>query len=427
LASTKIPALPEDRVGDLIALYKHLHRHPELPFQEVETAGVMASRLSDLGFSVHEQVGVTGVVATFANGDGPVVALRSDMDGLPIAEETALDYASAATAVDDSGTAVPVMHACGHDIHMVSLLGAAEALTTNKSEWNGTLVVIFQPAEETAQGAIAMVKDGLFDLIPRPDVILGQHVGNRPAGTVSFTVGPAMAAADSLRVTITGRGAHGSRPEASIDPVLLASSIVVRLQSIVAREIAPTDIAVVTVGSFHAGIRENIIPSTAELKLNLRSLTPAVRTRLLGAVERIITAECAAAGVEMAPAIESIGSFPRLVNEPHPAAHTVEALRAHFGEECVLEVPPVTISEDFGVLGASAGIPSFFWFIGSTDPATYAAAADDDAVDGRIPANHSSLFAPQPRPTITTGIDALVAAFLAWSGPGSRDSPRTPP
>lgn len=414
---SRVAALSASRLEKLFELYADLHQHPELSFAEVRTARIMATHLRELGFTVHEAIGVTGIVGVLENGVGNAVMLRADMDGLPITEETGLDYASTTVATDASGATTGIMHACGHDIHMVSLLGAAEVLAADRSSWRGTLIVVFQPAEEIARGAQAMVDDGLFTIVPRPVAVLGQHVGNLPAGTVSYTVGPAMAAADSLRIVVTGRGAHGSRPQAAIDPVLIASSIVVRLQSIVAREISPADVAVVTVGSIHSGTKENIIPSSAELKLSLRSLTPDVQKRLLESVSRIVNAECAAAGVETPPTIEHIGSFPRLVNEPSAAERTVIALREGLGAERVVEVSPLTISEDFGIFGVSAEVPSFFWFIGSTDPARYVKALSHDAVDRLIPANHSSHFAPDPAITITTGIDALLVAFSAWASP----------
>ncbi|TFD70492.1 amidohydrolase [Cryobacterium sp. Hb1] len=414
----RVTSLPEERVVNLLGLYEHLHQNPELAFQEFETAKTLSERLTGLGLTVRTGVGGTGIVALLANGGGPTVVLRADMDALPIQEDTGLAYASARTTPGGTG----IMHACGHDVHMVAMLGAVEVLSTNRPDWTGNLVVVFQPAEEIGAGARAMIEDGLFDLVPTPNVILGQHVGNRPARTVSNTAGPAMAAADSLRVTINGRGAHGSRPEASIDPILIASSIVTKLQSIVAREISPADAAVVTVGSFHSGSKENIIPSTAEIKINLRSLNPAVRRRLLAAVKRIVVAECSAAGTDTAPVIESIGEFPCLVNDIVSTKRTVAALRAGLGDTSVTEMPAIMISEDFGIFGTTASVPSFSWFIGSVEPRRFAAAFADDAVDRSIPANHSAGFAPIPRRTITTGIDALLLAFSAWSGPAAKTS-----
>ena len=417
MSGLRASALEATAHDELFALYRELHQNPELSLAEFETARRMAEQLRSLGFEVTTGIGGTGLVGILRNGEGPVVALRADMDALPVFEETGLEYASTVRTHDASGAEVAVMHACGHDIHMTALLGAARVISESRSQWNGTAIMLFQPAEEIAQGAKAMVADNLFGQIPRPDVILGQHVGNLPLGVVSYTVGPAMAAADSLRVVITGRGAHGSRPEASIDPIVIASSIVMRLQSIVAREIKPADIAVVTVGSLHAGTKENIIPATAELKLNLRSMTPAVRQKLLAAVTRIVNAECAASGSDATATIEPIGSFPRLVNAEEPARRTVRALSAALGADQVRPVAPVTISEDFGLLAEQAGIPAFFWFFGSTDPERYAAAERDDAVDARIPANHSALFAPSdPLATILSGADALVIAFSEWIG-----------
>jgi len=418
----RLTSLADDRLAGLVDFYEELHRNPELAFQEFKTSTTLASKVCQLGFSVRTRIGGTGLVATLTNGDGPTIVLRADMDALPIQEDTGLSYSSTTTSIDSSGISTPVMHACGHDIHMVAMLGAAEVLASNTSEWSGTLVVLFQPAEEVGAGAQAMIDDGVFSHFPHPRVILGQHVGNGPAGTISYTSGPAMAAADSLRVTITGRGAHGSRPEAAIDPIVIASSIVLKLQTIVAREISPSNVAVVTVGSLHAGTKENIIPATAELKISLRSLLPPVRTHLLTAVERIVRGECLAAGVEVEPQIEAIGAFPRLVNEAAGLGRTVTALEAGLGIENVVAVPPITISEDFGLFGTTANVPSFFWFIGSTDPERFAQAISDDSVDRLIPANHSAEFAPVPRRTIATGIDALLLAFSAWSEPNN-DAP----
>lgn len=401
---------PTATAADLLALYRHLHAHPEPSQQETRTAALLAGILRDLGYAVHERIGGTGVVGILRNGAGPTVVLRADMDALPVREDTGLDYASA--AVDAAGT--PLMHACGHDIHMTCAIGAARDLAAASRSWSGTLVILLQPAEEIAAGAAAMIADGVFDLFPKPSVLLGQHVGNLPAGVVSFTPGPAMAAAESLRIRLTGRGAHGSRPQASIDPVLLAAHIVVRLQSIVAREISPSDTAVVTVGALHAGAQANVIPDTAEIAVNLRSLTPEVHGRLRRAVVRIVEAECAASGTPVAPEITTTGEFPVLSNDPAATALTVAALRTGLGEDRVREVPAITISEDFGLLGQAVGAPSFFWFLGSTHPGRFECARAADEVDAQIPANHSSRFAPEPDTTIPAGIAALTLAARAW-------------
>ncbi|MFF2959361.1 amidohydrolase [Streptomyces sp. NPDC057963] len=264
----------------LRALYKDLHAHPELSFQEVRTAGIVAARLREQGWDVTEGVGGTGVVGVLSAGDGPVVLLRADMDALPVREETGLPYASTRTAVDAEGNEVPVMHACGHDMHVTCLLGATALLAANRHAWRGTVVAVFQPAEEIG-GAPAMIDDGFLERFPHAEVCLGQHVGPIPAGFVGTRPGPVMAASDSVRVRLFGRGGHGSMPETTVDPVVMAAAIVMRLQTVVSREVGAEQQAVVTVGSIHSGTKENIIPATADLRINIRSTTPAVRERVL--------------------------------------------------------------------------------------------------------------------------------------------------
>lgn len=290
-AATVLSALAMIRPG-VEELYRDLHAHPELSHEERRTAGLVAARLGELGFEVHEGVGGTGVVGLLRNGDGPSVLLRADMDALPVREETGLPYASTATAAD--GT--PVMHACGHDVHVACLLGAAELMSRARDGWSGTLVALFQPAEEAADGARGMVEDGLASIVGPVDVAMAQHVLAFPAGTVGTRSGPVLSAADSLRITVHGRGAHGSMPQAAVDPVVLAAMIVVRLQTVVAREVAPGDTAVVTVGSIQAGTKSNVIPDRAVLQLNVRTYDQSVRETVIGAIERIVRAECAASG-----------------------------------------------------------------------------------------------------------------------------------
>jgi amidohydrolase len=283
-------------LADLTVVYRDLHAHPELAFAEHRTAGIVAARLRDLGYQTTTGVGRTGVVGVLANGNGPTVLLRADMDALPVLERTGLDYASTERATGAHGEEVPVMHACGHDAHVTCLLGAAAALAGDKSDWSGTLLLVFQPAEEVGEGAQAMIDDGLFDRFGVPDVVLGQHVAPMPAGLLGVRSGPAFAAADSLRVVLHGQGGHGSRPETAVDPVLMAAATVQRLQGIVARELPATDAAVVTVGALHAGTAPNVIPDEAELLLSVRSFDPAVRGKVLRAIERIVAAEAAASG-----------------------------------------------------------------------------------------------------------------------------------
>jgi hippurate hydrolase len=401
---------------DLADLYRDLHAHPELSFQEHRTGAEVARRLTALGLDVTTGVGRTGVVGVLRNGTGPTVLLRADMDALPVAERTGLPYASTQRGTDPNGNDVPVMHACGHDMHVTCLIGALGLLMAGRSAWTGTVIAVFQPAEELAGGAEAMVADGLFDRFGKPEIVLGQHVTPMPAGMAGVHAGPAFAASDSLRVRMFGRGGHGSRPETTVDPVVMAAATVLRLQTVVAREVAGNDTAVVTVGSLRAGTRDNIIPDDAELTLNIRSYTPQVRERVLGAVRRIIHAEATASGAERAPEISTIDSFPVLVNDPDATERTRGLLRATLGEDRVIDPGPVTGSEDFGVFATSAGVPGCYWLFGGIEPATFLAAEAAGARDRDIPSNHSASFAPLVDPTIDTGVSALVGAALGWLG-----------
>ncbi|TAM84452.1 MAG: amidohydrolase [Jatrophihabitans sp.] len=402
----------------MAARYRDLHANPELSMQEHRTAGIVAAALRESGFEVAERVGVTGVVGLLLNGAGPTVLLRADMDALPVAEATGLPYASAARGVDPDGAEQPVMHACGHDAHVTCLLAACEVLAADRASWAGTVLAVFQPGEEVGAGARAMLDDGIFERFGRPDVCLGQHVSPLPAGHLALRSGPTMAASDSFRVRMFGRGGHGSMPNATVDPVLMAASTVVRLQGVVAREVAATDAAVVTIGSLHAGTKENIIPDEADLKVNIRSYEPDVRTRVLGAVERIISAEAQASGAPRPPEITTLHTFPVTVNEPAAAERVRAALAAEFGDDLVHEMPLVPGSEDFGAFGTRAEVPSVFWFYGGVDLTPEAMAA---FARGRpssdVPSNHSPLFAPVIDPTLATGARALLAAALEWLAP----------
>lgn len=407
-------------LGDLARIYRDLHTHPELAFQEKRTAGIVAGWLRELGYETVTGVGRTGVVGVLRNGAGPTVLLRADMDALPVREQTGLDYASTARTVDGDGREVPVMHACGHDVHVTCLLGAAASLAGASSSWRGTLLLVFQPAEETGQGARAMIDDGLFGRFGTPDVVLGQHVSPLPAGLLGLTSGPAFAAADSLRVVLHGKGAHGSRPEASVDPVLMAAATVMRLQGIVSREIAGSDTAVVTVGAMHAGTKENIIPDEAELLLSVRTFDEAVRTKTLAAIERIVRAEAAASGARSDPEITMQGSSPAVVNDAVACARLGEAFSSGLGQGLVLDPGPVTGSEDVGLLATASGAPCAYWLLGGADPALFASAgsiAEGEAIMRSLPANHSPLYAPVIDPTLRTGIAALNCAARAWLTP----------
>ena len=401
---------------DLVAVYQDLHRHPELGFAETRTAGVIAAAMRDLGLEVTEGVGQTGVVAVLANGAGPVVALRADMDGLPVAEETGLAYASTAVGLAADGTEVPVMHACGHDMHVTWLIGAVERLAATRAEWAGTLVAYFQPAEEQVSGAQAMVDAGVATRFPRPEVVLGQHVAPLPAGLVSLTAGPAMAGADSLTVTFHGRGGHGSQPHRTIDPIVTAAAAVGRLQGIVARELEPGTQAVLTVGTFHAGSKANIIPADAELGVSFRSGDATVRERILDGITRIATGEAASAGMTEPPTIDLLEHAPPTINDAAAAERVRAALRAALGEASVTDLGPVTGSEDVSLLATASAAPLVFWFTGGVDPATFAAAVAKGTVETEIPSNHSPHFAPAIEPTVEVGVTALVAAAREFLG-----------
>ncbi|MCV7230217.1 amidohydrolase [Mycolicibacterium komossense] len=399
----------------LAELYRQLHNDPELSLQEHRTAARVVDALADKGFEITTGVGGTGVVVVLRNGDGPVVMLRADMDALPIAEDTGLPYASTKVTVDPSGKEQPVAHACGHDMHVTCLVGALQSLSVQRTQWSGTIVAIFQPAEELASGAQAMIDDGLFDRFPRPSIVLGQHVGPLPAGVIGYGQGPMMAAADSVQVTLHGRGGHGSQPENTIDPVLMAASVVVRLQGIVAREVAPSERAVVTVGRLQAGTKENIIPATAQLGINVRTYTPLIREQVRAAIERIVRAEAAASGSPKAPDFDWNVSAPVLISDPAATATTVAAFEKAFGIERVIPIPQLAASEDVGLYGDLLGVPTVFWFWGGVDADVFATAVSAGHLP---PGNHSPEFAPEIEPTLTTGVQALTTAALTWLGEG---------
>ncbi|MGC5168658.1 amidohydrolase [Luteimicrobium sp. DT211] len=401
----------------LTDLYKDLHRHPELGFQEHRTADVVADRLRASGFDVTTAVGRTGVVGVLRNGAGPTALLRADMDALPVEEETGLAYASTATATDESGRTVRVDHACGHDLHTTCLLGAADVLARDRTSWAGTLVVVFQPAEELGKGAQAMVDDGLYDRVPIPDVVLGQHVAPLPAGKIAGHAGASYAGSDSLRVRLVGRGAHGSMPQASIDPVVMASATVLRLQTIISREVPSTETAVLTVGSIHAGDAANVIPGDAELQLNIRSFDEATRQRILAAVDRVVKGEAATAGATDEPVVTATERFPVVVNDAGALARTLGAFAAWLGPDKILDPGAGGGSEDVGVLATAAGAPLSYWLLGGTDPTLFTTGDMSDPALLTVPSNHSPRYAPVLDPTLPDGVTALVTAARTWLPP----------
>ena len=396
--------------------YRDLHAHPELSHQEYETARKVAARLRDRGYVVHDRIGGTGVIGVLGNGPGPTVLLRADMDALPVKEATGLDYASTVQATDTNGNEVPVMHACGHDVHVTALLGAAQLFADGSDHWSGTLITLFQPAEETADGARAMVDDGLAELLPTVDVAFAQHVLPAPAGQVGTRAGAVLSAADSMRIKVYGRGAHGSMPQAAVDPVVLAAMIVIRLQTIVAREVAPGESAVLTVGSIQAGSKSNVIPDRAELQLNIRTYSRQTRTTMLDAIRRIVTAECQASGSPREPEFEVFDQYPLTDNDLPTTSRVSDAFTTFFGRRCQT-LPMQTASEDFSDIPTALGASYTYWGIGGIDPVAYQNAADHGRIDQDIPVNHSPAFAPAIQPTLDTGTQALVVAAMAWLAP----------
>ncbi|PVH71658.1 hippurate hydrolase [Cadophora sp. DSE1049] len=412
------------------ALYKTLHQNPGLSLQEHLASETAASHLRNLpSFDVRTSIGGTGLIGILSNGPGPTVLLRADTDALPVKELTGLPYASTKTEVDvEDGVEKPVMHACGHDMHVTCMLAAATTLSEARGEWKGTLVILFQPNEERGAGAKAMVEDGLYDgrrhACPVPDVVLGQHVMPFASGEVGTRVGSFASAADSFKVEVFGRGGHASQPHRTIDPVVLASHIVVRLQTVVSREVDPREAAVVTVGSIQAGQTENIIASSALLKLNIRTVTPQTRTRVLSAIKRIVSAECTASGSPQPPSWHPTSSFPFTINDAKTTETVQKAFKEYFGEKHNAECAPLGGSEDFAVLATEApnpkaeggkGVPYCYWVFGGVDAETWRVKEMEGKLDD-VPINHSAYFAPVVQPTLRTGLDALVVGALAFLG-----------
>lgn len=381
-------------------LYKWFHQHPELSLAEHETAEKIAGRLSELGLSP-TRVGDTGVVAVLENGDGPVVAVRADIDALPVEEASGKDYASTATAESD-GSTVPVAHACGHDVHIMSLLGALEAFAGHKEAWSGTVVAVFQPAEETAEGAEALVDADIAKAIPTPEVYLGQHVlGSLPGGHVGTNVGPTFTTSERIRVVVHGKGTHGAMADLGVDPVVLASSIVVRLQTIVSREIASSEQASVTVGALHAGSRANIISDSAELLIDTRAYSEEVQVEIREAIERIVRAECEASRSPKEPEFEFYEHYPILDNDADATTRVRKAFDAYFGEKSG-DLGRLPASEDFSLVPEALGVPYCYWGLGGF--------ADMESAPG----NHNPGFAPDLWPTLDRGPEAIVVAACAW-------------
>jgi len=395
-------------------IYKDIHANPELSFQETKTAALVASKMKEFGYEVLEEVGRTGVVGILRNGEGQTILARADMDALPVRENTGLPYASTRTAVDDAGNTVGVAHACGHDAHVTCLLGAAELLAQAPQSWGGTFIALFQPAEEVAGGAKAMMDGGLRDRIPKPDVAFAQHVLAYPAGKIGTQSGPVLSAGDSIRIKLYGKGAHGSMPHNSVDPVVLAAVVVLRLQTIVSRETKPGEFAVLTVGSSVAGSKSNIIPDRAVLLVNLRTYDMAVRQRMIDSIERMVKAECEASGSPRPPEFDYFDQYPLTDNNSEVTERITSAFRSHFGAETVFDLGRLTASEDFSDIPDAFGTPYTYWGVGGIDPEKYQRALDAGRVEQDIPVNHSEFFAPVIQPTLSHGTQALVVAALTY-------------
>jgi amidohydrolase len=406
---------------ELMDLYLHLHANPELSFQEENTAARIATELESAGFTVTRNVGGHGVVGLLENGPGPTVMLRTDLDGLPVSEQTGLGYASQARATEQTGQEVSVMHACGHDIHMTTFVGTARALANRKDEWRGTLMMIGQPAEERGAGARAMLADGLFERFPRPDYNVALHVSaENPAGEITYVPGWAMANIDSVDITIHGIGGHGAYPHMTRDPVVLASSIIMNLQTLVSREIKPLEPAVVTVGSIHGGAKHNVISDRVDLQLTVRSYSDEVRDALLVGIERIIVGQARALGFpeDKLPEMSVREEYtPSVYNNPELADRLAGVFRRELGDDAVLIGEPSLGGEDFALYGRTEPeIPSLLFWVGGVKLSTFHAAREAGTT---LPSLHSAFFAPDPGPTIESGITAMTSAALELLGPGN--------
>jgi hippurate hydrolase len=421
-APARADALAEAVAKDmpsLLALYRELHAAPELSMQEVKTAARLAAEVKKLGFDVTTGVGKTGLVAVMKNGPGPVLMLRADIDGLPVEEQTGLPYASKVRATSMAGVESGVMHACGHDTHMAAWVGAARRMAAMKSQWSGTLVLVAQPGEETSEGASAMLADGLFTRFPKPSHAIAFHdSATLPAGVIGYTQGPALANVDSVDITVKGVGGHGAAPHTTRDPIVLGARIVSALQTLVSREMNPVESAVVTVGSFHAGAKHNIISDEAKMLLTVRSYTPETRKLLLDGIARIARGEAIAAGMpgDRMPVVtvREAQHTPATINTTAITQSSAALLAARFGQDRVRAVPPVMAGEDFGRYHlADKSIESLIFWVGGVPAWVWQKAAGDPS---KLPSLHSPFWAPEPEPTIGTATEAMVTAALGVLG-----------
>jgi amidohydrolase len=414
--------LVDNEMPDLVETYKRLHSSPELSYFEEKTSAFIAQELRRLGFEVTERIGKYhqpglvgyGVVGLFKNGAGPVVLVRTDMDALPVAEKTGVPYASKARMKNENGEEVSVMHACGHDVHMTCFVGTAKLLVSLKDQWKGTLLLVAQPAEEVIAGARAMLADNFYQRFPKPNYAVAMHDNPfLPAGTVGYTPGYALASSTPVDIIVRGVGGHGSKPESAKDPVVLASQLIMALQTLVSRENSPFDPVVLTVGTIHGGTKRNIISDEVKLELTLRTYKEEVRQKVITSIERMAKGMAAAAGVpsDRGPIVrvDEQMSGPPTYNDPELTDRLVRAFNSLLGTNKVIKVDPVMGSEDFGFFSLDRQIPSAMFWLGATDPAKV---AESQKTGAPLPFLHSPLFAPQPEPTIRTGIAAMTAAVL---------------
>jgi amidohydrolase len=424
-ADSKSPALVhqpaieqgiQTEVADLLKLYTHLHANPELSLQEEKTASRMAEELTQLGFDVTTKFGGHGVVGVLKNGTGPTIWVRADMDALPVTEQTGLPYASKVRAKDRSGNECGVMHACGHDLHMTCFIGTARTLVKLKDRWAGTVVFVAQPAEEIGAGAKAMIAAGLFKSFPKPDYCLALHADSTlPVGQIHYTEGLTMANVDSVDLLVKGKGGHGAAPHTTVDPIVLSAKIIVDLQTIVSREVNPTDPAVVTVGSIHGGTKHNIIPNEVKLQLTVRTTTDPVRDHVLKAIERIAKGNAEAARAPAPELTVNLAEFtPATVNDPKLTKRVIGLFRDSLGATNVKERPPILGGEDFGRF-ANSGAPICLYFLGTIDLERY---ADSKKVNGKpLPSTHNDGYAPVPEASIAVGVKTMTLAVLDLAAP----------
>ena len=421
-AQQSLDAMIDRDIASLVATYKMLHAAPELSHQEEKTAAFFASQLRALGYTVTERIGKYenpdipgyGVVAVMKNGPGPTVLVRTELDALPVDEKTGLPYASKVKTKNEAGQEVSVMHACGHDIHITSLLGTAKMLSEMKNQWSGTLVLIGQPAEEVIDGARAMLRDGLYEKFPKPDFAIALHDSSElEAGKVGYTPGYALASSTSVDIKIRGVGGHGARPETTKDPIVIAAQVILALQTLVSRETSPLDPVVVTVGSIHGGSKHNIIPDEVNLQLSVRAYKEEVRKKILASIERIAKGIAMAAGVpeELAPIVKVSDTqvTTATYNDPKLTERLAAVFTKTLGKDNVVLVPPAMASEDFGAFSLQQTIPATQFWLGAVDPAKVKQSRETGAP---LPSLHSALFAPLPEPTLRTGIKAMTSAVL---------------